>query len=52
MTRLVHCIEKAILHMKQLLPSVTSHIAEQGRLSEWMSFFNLMDNDKFHWSGR
>ena len=27
-------IEKAISHMQRLLPSVTSHIAEQGRLSE------------------
>ena len=41
-------LEKAISHMQRLLPSVTSHVAEQGRLSEWMSLFNLIDNDKFH----
>ena len=40
-------MEKAVSQMQRILPSITCHLAEQGRLSEWMSFFNLVDNWKF-----
>ena len=41
-------MEKAVSQMQRLLPSITCHLAEQGRLSECMSFFNLVDNGEFH----
>lgn len=38
---------KAVSHLKTLLPCVTAHLAEQGRLEEWNAFFNLISDGSF-----
>ena len=40
-------VQNAVKYLKKLLPAVTAHLAEQGRLDDWLSFFKLVDNGEF-----
>ncbi|XP_053408044.1 uncharacterized protein LOC123533426 [Mercenaria mercenaria] len=40
-------VQMVVQQLKTLLPSVTAHLADCGRLHEWMNFFHLIDSGDF-----
>ena len=41
-------VKNAVDHLQKLLPAVTSHLAENGRLDDWLSFFKLVESGEFN----